>query len=113
FDAIGGSWLAGVGARMRRGGRIVVYGALGGGKEPTVFPVLDAYERRLRMSAFHLGFGVLSDPERRAATFEGLEKNGPWKPRVHRIFDFDQIRDAYRYLEASEQFGKIVVRIRP
>ena len=40
----------------------------------------------------------------------GLEK-GPLKPVIDRVFGFDQIVDAHRYLEASGQIGKVVVTI--
>jgi NADPH:quinone reductase-like Zn-dependent oxidoreductase len=40
----------------------------------------------------------------------GLEK-GTLKPVIDRVFPFDQIVEAHRYLEASEQIGKIVVTI--
>jgi NADPH:quinone reductase-like Zn-dependent oxidoreductase len=40
----------------------------------------------------------------------GLEK-GTLKPIIDRVFPFDKIVDAHRYLEASGQVGKIVVTI--
>ena len=40
----------------------------------------------------------------------GLEK-GTLKPIIDRVFPFDKIVDAHRYLEASEQVGKIVATI--
>jgi NADPH2:quinone reductase len=40
----------------------------------------------------------------------GLEK-GKLKPIIDRVFPFDKIVDAHRYLEASEQVGKIVVTV--
>ena len=41
---------------------------------------------------------------------KGLEK-GTLKPIIDRVFPFDKIVDAHRYLEASGQVGKIVVTI--
>jgi len=41
---------------------------------------------------------------------KGLEK-GTLKPIIDRVFPFDKIVDAHCYLEASGQFGKIVVAI--
>jgi NADPH:quinone reductase-like Zn-dependent oxidoreductase len=40
----------------------------------------------------------------------GLEK-GTLKPIIDKVFTFDEIRDAHRYLEAGGQVGKIVVTI--
>jgi 1,4-dihydroxy-2-naphthoyl-CoA synthase len=54
------------------------------------------------------------DPARQRAAVDfvikGLEK-GTLKPIVDRVFPFDKIVDAHRYLEASGQIGKIVVTI--
>ena len=54
------------------------------------------------------------DPARQMAAVDfvikGLEK-GTLKPIVDRVFPFDKIVDAHRYLEASGQIGKIVVTI--
>ena len=40
----------------------------------------------------------------------GLEK-GTLKPIIDRVFAFDEIVDAHRYLENSGQFGKIVATV--
>lgn len=37
--------------------------------------------------------------------------SGALRPRVDRVFAFDQVLDAYRYMESNEQSGKIVVEI--
>jgi NADPH:quinone reductase-like Zn-dependent oxidoreductase len=54
------------------------------------------------------------NPERQKEAVDfvikGLEK-GTLKPIVDRVFSFDKIVDAHRYLEASGQIGKIVVTI--
>jgi len=41
---------------------------------------------------------------------ENLAK-GRLLPMIDKIFDFDQIVEAQRYLESNQQFGKIVVTI--
>ncbi len=33
------------------------------------------------------------------------------KPKVDRVFPFDQGQDAYRYLESNAQVGKIVITL--
>jgi len=54
------------------------------------------------------------NPSRQKAAVDfvinGLEK-GTLKPIVDRVFPFDQIVEAHRYLEASRQIDKIVVTI--
>jgi len=53
-------------------------------------------------------------PQRQKAAVDfvinGLEK-GTLKPIIDRVFPFDKIVDAHRYLEANGQMGKIVVTI--
>ena len=50
------------------------------------------------------------DPMAVDFVINGLEK-GTLKPVIDRVFPFDQIVEAHRYLETSGQFGKIVVAI--
>jgi NADPH:quinone reductase-like Zn-dependent oxidoreductase len=54
------------------------------------------------------------DPARQKAAVDfvinGLEK-GTLKPIIDKVFAFDQIVEAHRYLEAGGQIGKIVVTI--
>jgi NADPH:quinone reductase-like Zn-dependent oxidoreductase len=54
------------------------------------------------------------DPARQKAAVDfvinGLEK-GALKLIIDKVFPFDEIVDAHRYLEASGQIGKIVVTI--
>jgi len=38
-------------------------------------------------------------------------RDGTFKPKIDRIFSFDQINEAYMYLESNAQVGKIVVRL--
>jgi NADPH:quinone reductase-like Zn-dependent oxidoreductase len=38
-------------------------------------------------------------------------RSGKLRPKVAKIFPFDQIVEAHRYLESNEQIGKIVVTI--
>jgi NADPH:quinone reductase-like Zn-dependent oxidoreductase len=41
---------------------------------------------------------------------DGLKK-GTLKPIIAKVFPFDQIVEAHRYLEANQQFGKVVVSV--
>jgi NADPH:quinone reductase-like Zn-dependent oxidoreductase len=42
--------------------------------------------------------------------FRGLA-SGDFKPSITRVFRFDDIADAHRYLEAGKQIGEIVVTV--
>ena len=37
--------------------------------------------------------------------------NGSLKPRVDRLFRFEEVVDAYKYLESNQQIGKIVITL--
>ena len=37
--------------------------------------------------------------------------SGGLKPIIDKVFPFDQIVEAHRYLESNQQFGKIVVTV--
>ncbi len=57
---------------------------------------------------------LTTDPEglRRAEAFvaSGL-RAGAFEPAVDRVFPFEEIADAHRYLEGGSQIGKIVVKV--
>ncbi|MGF1466423.1 MAG: zinc-dependent alcohol dehydrogenase family protein [Sandaracinaceae bacterium] len=113
FDAVAGPFAAEAGSALAPGGRLVVYGALAGA-EVTPFPLRAAFAREVTMTAFHLGFHVMQVEARRADALRWLTEHAakaPLRPIIDRTFPFDQLADAYRHLEASEQFGKVVVRV--
>jgi NADPH2:quinone reductase len=37
--------------------------------------------------------------------------DGSLKPRVDRLFRFEEVVDAYKYLESNQQIGKIVITL--
>ncbi|MFN3400895.1 MAG: zinc-binding dehydrogenase, partial [Ferrovibrio sp.] len=57
---------------------------------------------------------IIADPLRRAAAkafiLQGLE-SGALTPVIDRVFPFEEIVEAHRYLESNAQFGKIVVTV--
>lgn len=36
---------------------------------------------------------------------------GGVKPVVDKVFEFDQLKEAYEYLQAAKHIGKVVVRV--
>ncbi len=81
--------------------------------QPTPFPTMSALGKGLSMRGYTL-FEIVSDPDRlargKAFVTDGLAK-GALKPIIARTFPLEQIADAHRYMELSEQFGKIVVTV--
>jgi NADPH:quinone reductase-like Zn-dependent oxidoreductase len=113
FDAVAGPDLPTMAEALAPGGRIVVYGYLGGRQTP--LPILPMLRKGLTVRAHSL-FQTTSDPTamaEAAAYIEDGVRRGAFRPIVDRTFALDEIVEAHRYLEASEQIGKIVVLPRP
>jgi NADPH:quinone reductase-like Zn-dependent oxidoreductase len=74
---------------------------------------MDLIGKRLTIRGYVL-FEVTGDPGRFARGKEfvvaGLA-SGKLKPVIAKMFPFEQIVDAHRYLESNQQIGKIVVTV--
>ncbi|MEV6976776.1 zinc-dependent alcohol dehydrogenase family protein [Kitasatospora sp. NPDC093806] len=110
FDAVAGPGVVDLARALAPGGTLFVYGALSG--QDTPFPPMTVM-RGKAMRSYTL-FETTTDPEglRRAEAFvaSGL-RTGAFQPMVDRVFPFEEIADAHRYLEAGAQIGKIVVTV--
>lgn len=111
FDPVGGPYLATLAAATARRGIIFQYGAMG--KEPAPFPEWQVVSKSLTIRG-HALFDVVMDPAAFAAArqfiSEGLA-SGKLKPAISKTFAFDEIVEAYRYLESNQQVGKVVVTL--
>lgn len=111
FDPIGGPGFEPLTRAMSRGGILLEYGALS--REPTPFPLFTVLSKSLTLRGY-LYSEIVADPARleRAKRFilEGLS-SGALKPIIAKVFPFEQIVEAHRYLESNEQMGKIVVTL--
>lgn len=111
FDPVGGPSFHPLTAVMSRGGILIEYGALS--SEPTPFPLFTVLSKSLSLRGF-LYSEIVADMERLDAAkrfiLNGLA-TGALTPIIAKIFPFEQIVDAHRYLESNQQFGKIVVTI--
>lgn len=111
FDPVGGPAFEPLTAAMSRGGILIQYGSLS--TEPTPFPLVAVLTKSLTLRGY-LIHEITSDPTRleaaKAFVLAGL-KSGALKPVIDRIFAFDEIVEAHRYLESNAQFGKIVVKV--
>jgi NADPH:quinone reductase-like Zn-dependent oxidoreductase len=91
--------------------QIALYGALS--DQATTVPPLALIAKILTIKGHNI-WATSGNPERQKAAVDfvinGLEK-GKLKPIIDRVLPFDKIVDAHRYLEASEQVGKIVVTV--
>ena len=111
FDPVGGPDFGKLIAALGFGGLVYLYGALS--PEPTTLPVL-AMVAKMPVIKGHNIWGTSGDEARRKAAvnyiLRGLE-SGALKPVIDRVFTFDQMVEAHRYLETNGQFGKVVVTV--
>jgi NADPH:quinone reductase-like Zn-dependent oxidoreductase len=111
FDPVGGPTLSQLIRAMSFQGILYLYGALS--DQATTVPPLTMIGKILTIKGHNI-WGTSGDPVRQKAAVDfvisGLSKR-TLKPIVDKVFPFDQIADAHRYLEASGQIGKIVVTI--
>lgn len=111
FDPIGGPIFEPLASAMSPGGILIEYGGLS--SEPTPFPLSAVLSKSLTLRGY-LVHEITGDPARleKAKTFifDGLA--GGWlQPVISKIFPFEEIVEAHRYLESSDQLGKIVVTV--
>lgn len=111
FDPVAGPFVETLAEACAPGGILFIYGLLS--MRPTPFPTLAALGKGLALRGYTL-FEIVSDPDRfargKAFVLDGLAK-GALKPIIARTFPLEQIVEAHRYMEAGEQFGKIVVTV--
>ena len=88
---------------VRRGGRISLIGVLTGAEgEINPRPIV---MKKVRLQGIFVGSREMFESMSRAVTVSRL------RPVVDRVFPFAEIREALRYMERQEHFGKICVRI--
>lgn len=111
FDPVAGPSIETLAKAMSKHGILIAYGMLS--LDPTPFPLFTAVAKGLTFRGYSFKEIVL-DPIRRAKAkrfiLEGLDA-GFLKPTIDKVFTFDQIVEAHRYLETNEQFGKIIVTV--
>lgn len=111
FDPIGGPQIALLTAIMAPRGILFEYGALSSKKG--VFPQFDILGKALTVKGF-LYNEIVENNETfqraKAYVLNGLA-TGTLTPCISRVFPFEEIQDATRFLESNEQVGKIVVTV--
>jgi NADPH:quinone reductase-like Zn-dependent oxidoreductase len=111
LDPVGGPLFEPLTAAMSRGGILIEFGGLS--PEPTPFPLFAVLSKTLTLRGY-LVHEIIRDPARleaaKAFILDGLT-SGSLQPVIAKVFPFDQIVEAHRFLESNEQFGKIVVTV--
>jgi putative PIG3 family NAD(P)H quinone oxidoreductase len=115
LDSIGAAYFERNLAALRTGGRLVLIGLMGGAKTEVNLAVLLA--RRLSVIGSTLRTRSTAEKAALVADFRarfGRElESGALRPVVDRVLPLEQAADAHRLLEASEHFGKVVLRVGP
>ena len=113
LDHLGASYLAQNIKALATGGRLALIGVMGGRKAE-----LDL-GRVLQQRLAIMGSTLRPRPvEDKAAIIRQFEKeamphfaSGRIAPLIHRVYPLEQAADAHRAMEASEHFGKLVLRV--
>ncbi|MEA3211468.1 MAG: hypothetical protein QOE70_4525 [Chthoniobacter sp.] len=111
FDPVIGPQLEALCEAAAPSANVFLYGLMD--PRPATFPLITALTKDLTIRAYKLTL-ITTNPERleRAKSWilEHLE-NGALKPKIARVFSFDQVVEAHRYMESNEQVGKIVLSV--
>ncbi len=111
FDPVGGPDFPKLIAALTFQGIAYIYGALS--EDDTPIPVLGMIGKMATVKGYSIRL-VAGDAERRKVAVEYVTKglaSGALKPIIDRTFRFDEMVEVHRYLENSNQFGKIVVTL--
>ncbi len=77
-------------------------------------PFFPLVMKNLKLTSFHVVFHLFRKPDvfekAKVEILEGLKNKHYW-PVIDKIFTLEQASEAYQYLEASKQKGKIVIQI--
>lgn len=111
FDPVGGPNFRNLISALADRGIVYIYGALSEGD--TQMPVLDMIAKMPTVKGYSVR-QIMGDETGRRDAVEYIVKglaSGALKPVIDRIFKFEDMVEAHRYLETGGQFGKIVVTV--
>ena len=111
FDPIGGPNIAILAGAMAKRGILFSYGALN--RDSGSFPQFPVVAKSLTVKGYLYTEIVDNDDtlERAKAFILPRLESGELSPLISRVFPFDEIQNATRFLESNEQIGKIVVTV--
>jgi NADPH:quinone reductase-like Zn-dependent oxidoreductase len=111
FDPVGGRDFPKLISALAFQGIVYIYGALSEGITP--LPLLEMIAKMPTIKAHNI-WVTSGDPEKLKTAVAFIRRGfdqGKLKPVIDRIFPFDDVVEAHRYLEGNSQFGKIVVTL--
>ncbi|WP_275295090.1 zinc-dependent alcohol dehydrogenase family protein [Amycolatopsis sp. La24] len=111
FDPLGGDSLQRYADHLAPGATVFGYGTLT--ERQPVVPAAAMCRARAVFHPYSM-FNHVDDPGQRArgiALVSEAIRSGRLRPRVDRVFGFEHVVDAYRYMQSGNQAGKIVVTV--
>jgi len=109
FDPVGGPFLDQLAAASAPGGIVIEYGRLSG--QPAPFPMIPVIGKGLTLRGYTVG-EILRDPQATATAEQHIYDrvaDGRFVPKVAVTFPFDQVIEAYRYVQSNPQMGRVVI----
>jgi NADPH:quinone reductase-like Zn-dependent oxidoreductase len=88
---------------VRLGGHVALIGALTGA---ATFEPISVFMKAVRLQGIFVGSRTMFEDMIRAIEVAKM------KPVVDRVFGFEEVREAMRYMESGAHFGKVVVSIK-
>jgi NADPH:quinone reductase-like Zn-dependent oxidoreductase len=111
FDSIGGPHFPKLISALAFQGVVYIYGALS--ECVTPLPVLEMIAKMPTIKGHNIWL-TSDDPKKLKTAVAFIRRGfdeGKLKPVIDRIFPFEEIVEAHRYLETNDQFGKIVATL--
>lgn len=112
FDPVGGPGVEPLCNALQQGGILVLYGLLS--RDPAPLPIMPVLAKQLTVRGYVL-FEFTTTAERLAPARDFVAAKlaaGELTPVIDKVFPFEQIADAHRYLQENGQIGKIVVKVK-
>src|SRR5499433_814553 len=113
FDPIAGPLLDTLAEAAAPGALIVEYGWLSGAQP--CFPLIPALQKALSIRGYWLAeITITTNPERLARAKSYVYdrvQSGQFKPKIAKTFRFEEVVEAYHYMESNAQIGKIVLTV--
>jgi putative PIG3 family NAD(P)H quinone oxidoreductase len=112
LDLVGGNYFPESLESLAIKGRLVIVGLTAGRKSE--FDLGMALSKRAQIIGTALRGRSIDEKAAAIEKFIGevvpLLESGAVKPNLDRVFSVDEVREAHRYLESNESFGKVVLR---